>query len=181
MTVASWVLLLSIQNRNIFILSGEDNLALLLTFWAMFLPLGARYSIDYGLTRKHGTASTPHAYWSWATVALLLQGMSMYFFSALLKSDPIWMPNGQAVYCALNLDYMATSFAIWFRQFETIMQGLTYYVWVLELVGPILIFSPIFQRPVRAVLMLLFMLMAFTIDGFSHSAESLSGYAYGAV
>lgn len=159
MTVASWVLLLSIQNRNIFILSGEDNLALLLTFWAMFLPLGARYSIDYGLTRKHGTTSTTHAYWSGATVALLLQGMSMYFFSALLKSDPIWMPSGQAVYYALNLDYMATSFAIWFRQFETIMQGLTYYVWVLELIGPILIFSPIFHRPVRAVLMLLFITM----------------------
>ncbi|MEP1090437.1 MAG: HTTM domain-containing protein [Rhizobiaceae bacterium] len=159
MTLISWALLLSVQNRNIFILSGEDNLALLLTFWALFLPIGARYSIDFALSRQHGSDPTSNSYWSWATVALLLQGMSMYFFSALLKSDPIWIPDGQAVYYALNLDYMATSFALWFRQFQTLMQGLTYYVWVLELVGPILIFSPIFHRPVRAVLMLLFITM----------------------
>ena len=161
MTVISWVLLLSVQNRNTYILSGEDNLALLMTFWAMFLPLGARYSIDQGLSRTHGKAPVRHAYWSFATVAVLLQGMSMYFFSALLKSDPIWIPDGQAVYYALNLDYMVTSFALWFRQFGTLMQGLTYYVWVLELVGPILIFSPLFQRPLRVVLMLLFMSMHF--------------------
>ena len=159
MTLVSWALLLSVQNRNIFILSGEDNLALLLTFWALFLPIGARYSIDFALSRQHGRDPTHNAFWSWATVALLLQGMSMYFFSALLKSDPIWIPSGLAVYYAFNLDYMATSFALWFRQFETLMQGLTYYVWALELVGPILIFSPIFHRPVRAALMLLFITM----------------------
>ena len=48
-TIASWVLLLSLQNRNTMILSGEDNLALLLLFWGMFLPLGARYSVDSAL------------------------------------------------------------------------------------------------------------------------------------
>ena len=159
MTIISWVLLASVQNRNTFILSGEDNLALLLTFWAMFLPLGARYSVDLALSRPQADAGYDNAFWSWATTALLLQGMSMYFFSALLKSDPIWIPDGTAVYYALNLDYMATSFALWFRQFETLMQGLTYYVWVLELVGPILIFTSIFHKPVRAILMVLFITM----------------------
>ena len=159
MTVISWVLLISVQNRNTFILSGEDNLAVLLTFWAMFLPLGARYSIDLALARPRPEPADSHDFWSWATVALLLQGMSMYFFSALLKSDPIWIPDGTAVYYALNLDYMATAFALWFRQFETLMRGLTYYVWLLELVGPILIFTSIFHKPVRAVLMVMFITM----------------------
>ncbi|MEP1207848.1 MAG: HTTM domain-containing protein [Rhizobiaceae bacterium] len=157
MTLISWALLLSVQNRNTFILSGEDNLALLLNFWALFLPLGARYSIDFALDRSGGIRQ--NAFWSWATTALLLQGMSMYFFSALLKSDPIWIPGGTAVYYALNLDYMVTSLAVWFRQFEILLQGLTYYVWVLELVGPILIFTPIFHKPVRAVIMALFITM----------------------
>ncbi|MEX3011538.1 HTTM domain-containing protein [Hoeflea sp. TYP-13] len=156
-TVASWILLLSVQNRNTFILSGEDNLAVLLTFWAMFLPLGARYSVDAVLDRNLDT--TDNRYFSIATMALLVQGMSMYFFSALLKSDARWIPDGTAVYYALNLEYMATPFGLWFRQFEPLMQGLTYYVYFLELVGPFLIFSPIFHRTLRTALMVAFMTM----------------------
>ncbi|SMX23254.1 DCC1-like thiol-disulfide oxidoreductase family protein [Boseongicola aestuarii] len=156
-TIISWALLLSLQNRNTMILSGEDNLALLLLFWAMFLPLGARFSIDAALNST--TDKIPNTYLSVATFALLIQGMSMYFFSALLKSDPMWMPNGTAVYYALHLNYFATPFAIWFRQFEDLLQGLTYYVWTLELVGPLLIFSPIFHRTLRAMLMACFITM----------------------
>ncbi|WP_421981590.1 HTTM domain-containing protein [Roseibium sp.] len=157
MTVISWALLLSLQNRNTFILSGEDNLALMLLFWAMFLPLGARYSIDAALSRR--PVFTGNAYCTIATAALLLQGMSMYFFSALLKTHPIWTQDGTAVYYALQLDYLVTPFALWFRQFEGLLTGLTFYVYVLELVGPILIFSPLFHRTFRTVLMLAFITM----------------------
>ena len=145
-TIASWFLLVSLQNRNSVILSGEDNLALVLTFWAMFLPLGARYSVDAALDRDADKAPAPNAYFSFAAMALLVQGMSMYFFSALLKSDPKWMPEGLAVYYALQLDYFITPFALWFRQFEPLMHWLTYYVWMLELVGPVLMFSPVLHR-----------------------------------
>lgn len=156
-TVVSWGLMLSVQNRNTFILSGEDNLALLLLFWAMFLPLGARYSIDAALDKTERFSK--NAYWSIATTALLLQGMSMYFFSALLKTHPIWFQEGSAVYYALQLDYFVTPFALWFRQFNEIMTGLTYYVYALEFVGPVLIFSPIFHRTFRTLVMLAFITM----------------------
>ena len=156
-TVASWLLLVSLQNRDVFILSGEDNLVIVLLFWAMFLPLGARFSIDCALDTAKARAAD--AFFSVATLALLIQGMSMYFFSALLKADPRWVPDGTAVYYALQLDYLVTPLALWFRQFETAMQGLTYYVWALELIGPILIFSPILHRPLRALLMVAFMTM----------------------
>ena len=62
MTMISWVLLASVQNRNTFILSGEDNLALLLTFWAMFLPLGARYSVDLSLSRPQSDTGYDNAF-----------------------------------------------------------------------------------------------------------------------
>ena len=156
-TIASWVLLLSVQNRNTFILSGEDNLALLLLFWAMFLPLGARYSIDASLDRS--VDGREDRYFSVATLALLVQGMSMYFFSALLKSDARWIPEGTAVFYALNLDYMVTPFGLWLRQFEPLLRGLTYYVFVLELIGPILIFSPVFHRTLRPLIMVAFITM----------------------
>ena len=129
---------------------------MVLMFWAIFLPLGARYSVDAALdpTHKDGETKPSNAFFSGATLALLIQGMSVYFFSALLKSDPRWIPDGTAVYYTLQLDYFVTPLALWFRQFETLLQGLTYYVWTLELVGPILIFSPLLHRPLRALIML---------------------------
>tara|TARA_R110002126_G_scaffold214719_7_gene360970 strand:+ start:2399 stop:4183 length:1785 start_codon:yes stop_codon:yes gene_type:complete len=157
MVVLSWLLMLSLQNRNVLILSGEDNLMLLMTFWAMFLPLGAKYSLDNALNRNSDNIS--NRFLSFATAAILIQGMSMYFFSALLKTDARWVPDGTAVYFALQLDYLATPFAMWFRQFEALLTPLTYYVWGLELIGPILIFSPIFQRKLRMLFLLAFVTM----------------------
>ncbi len=157
MTILSWLFLISIQNRNVFILSGEDNLILLLTFWSMFLPLGARYSIDAALDPQND--EKPNAFFSAATFAILIQGMSMYFFSAILKSDMRWFPDGTAVYYALQLDYLVTPLAHWFRQFETLLSGLTYYVLALEFIGPILIFSPIFHRQLRLLFMIAFITM----------------------
>ncbi|MBT3401096.1 MAG: HTTM domain-containing protein [Rhodospirillaceae bacterium] len=158
-TVLSWVMLVSLQMRNPMILSGEDNLLVLLLFWAMFLPIGARYSVDAALDDR--SADTPNRFVSIASAALLIQGMSMYLFSAFLKSDARWVPDGTAVYFALQLDYLVTPLALWFRQFEALLQGLTYYVWGLELIGPILIFSPILHRPLRALFQLAFMSMHF--------------------
>jgi predicted DCC family thiol-disulfide oxidoreductase YuxK len=157
MTILSWLLMLSLQNRNVLILSGEDNLMLLMTFWAMFLPLGAKYSLDNALNRNSDKIS--NRFISFASAAILIQGMSMYFFSALLKTDARWIPDGTAVYFALQLDYLVTPFAIWFRQFEALLTPLTYYVWILEFIGPILIFSPILQRKLRILCLLAFITM----------------------
>ena len=160
-SILCWVFLLSLQNRNTMILSGEDNLLILLTFWAMFLPLGARWSFDRALDESAaGKADgVPNAFYSIATMALLVQGMSMYLFSGLLKSDAQWFPDGTAVHYALQLDYLVTPFALWFRQFPELLQGLTYYVWGLELLGPLLIFSPVFHRSLRLLFLLAFATM----------------------
>ena len=133
-TVLSWLMLVSLANRNTDVLSGQDQLALALMFWAMFLPLGARYSVDSALDTTKPQAPNLHV--SVASAALMIQGMLVYFFSAVLKSDAQWVPDGTAVYYALQLDYFATPFTHWFRQFEPVLQGLTYYVRFLELLGP---------------------------------------------
>jgi hypothetical protein len=147
--IASWVLLLSLQNRNPQILSAADSLLLLLSFWAMFLPLGARYSVDAALDRQ--PTSMRNNYFSVATLALLVQGASMYLFGALLKSDAQWIPDGTALYYALQLDYMVTPFGLWLSEFPDFLQGLTFSVWWLECIGPILIFSPFFHRTFRTL------------------------------
>lgn len=155
--VLSWLLACSIRARNPTILQGGDDLLRLLLFWAMFLPLGARYSVDAALDRD--ATDRPNAFFSPATVALEIQCMSVYFFGALLKSDPVWLPEGSAVYYALQLDYLATPVAIWLRQFPELLQGLTYFVWSLQMFGSVLMFSPFLHLPLRLALQAGFMAM----------------------
>lgn len=156
-TVVSFVLWISLINRNPLVLIGGDVLMACLLFWAMFLPLGARYSVDVA------TASNPppveNRYLSWATLAMLLQVASVYFFSSQLKSGAEWYPKFTAVYYALSLDRYATPFGQWLLQFPDLLQALSAFVWWLELLGPILIFVPFFNRYLRLLLLLLFVAM----------------------
>lgn len=150
MTVLSWVFLLSLQNRNPILLQGGDTLLLILLFWSIFLPLGARFSVNAALdSSQHDRRAGDTGYFSAATAAILLQASYVYFFGALLKTSPEWLPDGTAVYYALHLDSLATTAGIWFRQFEAVLHGLTYYVWFLELLTPLLLFSPVLHLPLR--------------------------------
>ena len=156
-TIVSWALLLSLQARNPVIYHGADLLLRLLLFWGMFLPLGARFSIDAALDRR--AQERPNAYFSAATMALLVQCMLVYLFGALLKSGSAWIPDGTAIYFAVHLDYLATPFGVWIGQFPRLLQLLTYFVWCLELVSPLLMFSPVFRLPLRLLAMTLLIAM----------------------
>src|SRR3546814_12916920 len=100
--IAPFVLWASLINRNPIVLIGGDLLLCCLLFWAMFLPLAARYSVDAALS----TTPPPHAnlHVSWASLGILVQAMSVYFFSAILKSGHEWFPDFTGVYYALMLD-----------------------------------------------------------------------------
>lgn len=148
-TIALLVLIISLQNRHPILLNGGDNLLGVLLFWAIFLPLGARYSVDSALDNTtNATANNQH--FSIATIAILIQSMSLYLFTAILKSDAMWWPDGSAVHYALQLDQFAKPFGIWLREqpFE-LLQLLAYAVLALEFIAPILIFTPIFKTPIR--------------------------------
>lgn len=155
--LVSWLFLISLQARNPILVQGGDDLLRMLLFWSMFLPLGARFSVDGALDPT--LAERPNAYFSVATLALEIQCMSVYFFGALLKTSPVWIPDGTAVSYALHLDYLATPFAVWFRDFSVLTQGLTYFVWHLQLIGSVLMFSPLFHLPIRLCLQAAFMSM----------------------
>src|SRR5689334_14974245 len=47
-TIACWFLTCSLHARNPLIVHGGDDLLRVMLFWAMFVPLGARWSIDAG-------------------------------------------------------------------------------------------------------------------------------------
>jgi hypothetical protein len=85
-TVASWVLLLSLHNRNPLIESGGVLLRMLL-FWGVFLPLDARWSVDAADRVDPRERVT-----SVASAALLLQLVLLYGSNLLWKLDSeLWL------------------------------------------------------------------------------------------
>jgi len=154
----SLVFLISLHNRVPLVLQGGDNLLLLMVFWLCFLPIGARYSIDRALVdpRKPVTETIQPRYLSVATVAILVQAMAVYFFSAFLKSGAEWYPDGTAIYYTLHLDELNTSLAHYWKDELWLSRPLTLYVWWLELLGPLLMLSPILRLPLRLAMMFAF-------------------------
>ena len=162
MTIVSLVLLISLHNRTSLLLQGGDNLLLLLVFWSCFLPLGARYSLDAATVHpdhQPRLAARSNEFLSVGSAAILIQAMAVYFFSAFLKSGAEWYEDGTAIYYALHIDQLATDFASLWRDAHWLTVPLTRYVWWLEFLGPLLIFSPYFRVPIRLLLMAAFISM----------------------
>lgn len=144
-SVISWILIVSLHARNPIILQGGDVLLRLLCFWGMFLPWGARYSVDSAFTIPQSIKN--HSYFSVGTLGLILQLASMYLFAALLKTAPEWHSDLSAVYYALSLDQFATPLAKTIRNYPDLMAGLTFVTFWIEALGWILWFSPVaFER-----------------------------------
>lgn len=93
-TVGSWLFLVSLHNRVPDVLNGGDFLLRLLLFWAVFLPLGARWSIDAIQTgrRRRRVASV-------ASAALLLQVVIVYTANVIAKySGEVWLQGNGLAY-----------------------------------------------------------------------------------
>jgi len=158
--VMSWILLMSLDGRNPALLNSGDVLLRCMLLWSLFLPLGARFSIDSWRAGK--SVQLPTRVVSMASVALLLQLCMMYWFSTVCKMKSLddmpspWTGDYSAVYYALNCDAYATRFGLWLRQFPAVMQFLTGFSLWLELVGPLLAFSPWYTKWFRGGVVAMF-------------------------
>ena len=141
-TCASWLLLLSVQARNPSVLNAGDALLHLLLFWGMFVPLGARYSLDSLIRRRADRSPLPTSLSSMGTAALLLQVCLVYWGTAALKSLDMWWYEASALYYALSLDQMVTPFGLWLLGFPDLLALLSRASIVLEFLGPCLVFVP---------------------------------------
>lgn len=52
-SVALWIMMVSLHNRNELVLDCGDRFLCCALFWCMFLPLGARFSLDAALHNAH--------------------------------------------------------------------------------------------------------------------------------
>lgn len=143
-TIASWIMLVSLHTRNPLVLNAGDTLFRMCLFWSMFLPLGARLSVDawrHPATRADDVLSA-------GTVAFTLQLCSVYWFSAALKTGGAWS-NGTALYYALNLDLFAKPAGLWLREMDWLLPTLTRAAFRWELFGPFLLFVPVHNERFR--------------------------------
>jgi hypothetical protein len=155
-TIVSWALLVSLHYRNPLVTSAGDLVLRLLLFWGMFLPLGISGSVDSRLRNDATTRHVPYSVLSMATLGLLLQIVFIYVFSAMLKSSPIWREEGTAIYYALSLDRMTTSFGTWLTGFPELCRLMTFGTLGLELAVPALAFIPWATRYLRTFVVVSF-------------------------
>ena len=177
--VVCWIFLISLHARGSIQLQAGDVVLRLLLFWSMFLPLGARASLDAVRrpTLKHAASRVV----SVASAAFALQMAYIYMFTAILKSGRPWR-DGSAVYYALNIDYfgkqpfcelvLSTAPVIDFLGADThawllanvwpmihpqvpwVVSVLTFSTVLWEWVGPVLLFVPFWRKSLRTFVVL---------------------------
>jgi hypothetical protein len=147
--VASWLLLVSLHNRVPHILSGADNLARLLLFWGMFLPLGRVWSLDAWSAKRRGTPrANVEPILSVASAAILLQMAFMYLFSAAFKSNADWF-GGKALAGIFTDGFFGTPISSKLMEFPHVLAVLTVSVLAIEWLGPLFLFFPLRTAWVR--------------------------------
>ncbi len=139
-TVCCWFLLLSRQARDPLALFGADMIEHNAMFWAMFLPLNRRFSVDVAQGRV--TRPAEPAYFGMAGVGAIAQFLVIYMMSSVLKTGANWVDHS-AVSLALSLDMYARPLGQWLNQFDGLTAFLTVYTVYLEFYGPLLCLCPV--------------------------------------
>jgi hypothetical protein len=138
-TVALWLLTASLHARNPVVLQGGDSVLLLLLFWGIFAPWGARFSVDAAASTRR-----PRQVLSAGTVGLMLQMPLVYFVAAFQKTGADWRESFSAVYYALNDDFIASRVGVWLGSAPMgLLKALTIGTLVLEAALPMLLFFPV--------------------------------------
>lgn len=152
-TLVSWILVTSLQYRQPALCFGADVMLRMALFFGMFLPLGARFSLDARRHPERAARRNPHV--SLASAALLLQIGIVYWFSVLNRDGPTWW-EGKALHDALHYDYFASRYGVWLREHEAWLPGMTLVAIWFEGLGPFLAFSPVATAVCRTLAVVLF-------------------------
>jgi hypothetical protein len=150
-TFVSWLLLLSLHNRNVLILQGGDDLLRMVLFWGMFLPWGKRYSVDRLLGKDTDTNTQ---LFTLATLAYVLQITYLYTGSALLKG-PEWHTKLDALYYVYSLDQIAYPHTQWLYFYPELLKVLTGIAFWFEMLVPVLFFIPVKNNVCRLIAVVL--------------------------
>ena len=133
----SFLLVVSLDHHNPLVLSYADTLFRLLLFWAIFLPLGERWSID----ALHRDRAPRWTFVGAASALALAQMVTMYAQNGYHKyndDSELWQSGG-ATPKIFGLDEMTFLLGDYFRHIPTMLEygGLTWYYMLIA--SPLLI------------------------------------------
>ncbi len=150
----SFLFLVSLVRRNPYVCHTGDTWLEALSFWALFLPLGSRFSLDRLMSRGRAPGS-PRSF-SLATAAALLQVLVFYVSAGYLKSRyDVWL-RGDAVSVFTHAVEYTRPFGDWLGGFPAACRFLTYSTLVLEGLAPFLFFCPFFTPAIRGLLIAIY-------------------------
>jgi hypothetical protein len=139
-TVISWLLLLSIHNRNVFQNDGGDNIILITLFLGNFLPWGLRYSLD-SIKSSAGHIKNNTVYGFGIAIFFLQIGL-IYLTSAIHKRSDVWITEGNGVFYALSIGHFQTMFSDWLLRIPSILPLLNFSVLFIEIFAIFGLFWP---------------------------------------
>ena len=175
MHVLSFICLISLQARVAFTMNGGDVALDVLAAWTMFLPMGARFSVDAlraSLAARRETTAAElndraafpppmlHPAASIAFFAVLLELAIIYYFNAVNKHGWTWR-RGLAIHYVPYQERMVTWFGLLVRDHLSVGMSrfLTYTTMGLEYAAPVLILSPVGWQWSRRLAVLLLPMM----------------------
>ncbi|MFN8375660.1 MAG: hypothetical protein U0694_22670 [Anaerolineae bacterium] len=172
MAVLNFVIIVSVHERNIYVLSGADTTLRVLSFWAMFLPMGQYYSLDAlrkrwsHFARSHvlndlRVSTAPQTAFAFPLRLVQLQVGLIYVFTFVLKlPGQIWQ-RGEALFYAFQLRTLTLPTADWLllNAPDWLLKLGSYAALVIEGAFVPLVFSPVGQPVLRMLGLLLGMML----------------------
>ena len=162
--------IVSLHDRVIFLENGGDVVLNILAVWTLFLPMGARFSVDALLvslqTRREANLAEVddrgllprelRPALTLGVLGLLLQVSVIYYFNVVHKGGHTWR-DGTAVHYALHQDRLVSWLGWKIRPHLTLplSQVLTYSALVVESLGPLLVLNPFHWRLTRRLAVIL--------------------------
>lgn len=168
-SILSFVLVTSMDNRMVMVENGGYVVVNLIACWAMFMPTGARFSVDAlrrsyrerterthaDLEARARPEQRPRSYTSSVVFLATLNVAAIYFFNVVNKSGRTWR-SGETVHYVLHLDRMVTGFAVVLREHLPLwaMRCMSWSVLVVEALLISWILSPYGRRITRTLAIL---------------------------
>ena len=117
-SVLALLFVASLDHHNPFVLSYADTLFRLLLFWAIFLPLGERWSVD----AVHSNGRPRGAVGGVFAALALAQMVVMYVVNGIHKLESELWRSGEAAPLVLGIDEMTFLLGDFVRQYPTALE-----------------------------------------------------------
>eukprot|EP01132_Coremiostelium_polycephalum_P004161 gene4161-5209_t len=131
---------------------GGDVYMRVISYFGMFLPIGAVFSIDSAFKKPVlRRENKKFVVMNFASFAIINQIIYLYIFSYIHKTGEEWRTDYTATYYALQLDYFRTSLANMLLTYHNVLKVMTFSVLYYEGFGFLTLFFPVWTAQIRTI------------------------------